>query len=163
MPCNSQHLIKQKQSHGTKNYLGKFHTFQLVLLFTKFKYEYIMKLKNDPKECQFQCRFESGSCDIFTVNTYIPICHLSSELLFGNYYKAYGTCFFYRKCDVVNRGLSGYNSRWGRILLPHILPLDLLKDTVIATVFFGANDASLPEIAPDKYVSVEDYSANLKV
>ncbi|PIK38704.1 putative isoamyl acetate-hydrolyzing esterase 1-like [Apostichopus japonicus] len=67
-----------------------------------------------------------------------------------------------RKCDVVNRGLSGYNSRWGRILLPHILPLDLLKDTVIATVFFGANDASLPEIAPDKYVSVEDYSANLK-
>lgn len=88
---------------------------------------------------------------------------ISSELLSGNYYKAYSTCLFYRKCDVVNRGLSGYNSRWGRILLPHILPLDLLKDTVIATVFFGANDASLAEIAPDKYVSVEDYSANLKV
>lgn len=68
-----------------------------------------------------------------------------------------------RKCDVVNRGLSGYNSRWSRILLPQILPMDLLRDTVIATVLFGANDASLKEVSPDKYISVEEYAANLKV
>lgn len=67
-----------------------------------------------------------------------------------------------RKCDVLNRGLSGYNSRWAEILLPHILPLDLLKQTHLVTVFFGANDASLPDVTPDKYVSVEDYAANLK-
>lgn len=40
--------------------------------------------------------------------------------------------------------------------------MDLLRDTVIATVLFGANDASLKEVSPDKYISVEEYAANLK-
>lgn len=49
---------------------------------------------------------------------------------------------FVRKCDVVNRGLSGYNTRWAKIVLPRIVPI---SDAPIAavTVFFGANDCAL--------------------
>lgn len=48
----------------------------------------------------------------------------------------------FRKCDVVNRGLSGYNTRWAKIVLPRIVPA---SDAPIAavTVFFGANDCAL--------------------
>lgn len=53
--------------------------------------------------------------------------------------------FVFRKCDVVNRGLSGYNSRWAKILLPRLISSPNSADTEIAavTLFFGANDCSL--------------------
>lgn len=53
--------------------------------------------------------------------------------------------FILRKCDVVNRGLSGYNSRWAKIILPRLINCPNTADTKIAavTVFFGANDCSL--------------------
>lgn len=43
---------------------------------------------------------------------------------------------------MVNRGLSGYNTRWAKIVLPRIVPI---SDAPIAavTVFFGANDCAL--------------------
>uniref|UniRef100_A0A8C6SVX3 1-alkyl-2-acetylglycerophosphocholine esterase n=1 Tax=Neogobius melanostomus TaxID=47308 RepID=A0A8C6SVX3_9GOBI len=49
------------------------------------------------------------------------------------------------KCDVVNRGLSGYNSRWAKILLPRLLETHNSNEGHIAavTVFFGANDSAL--------------------
>lgn len=50
-----------------------------------------------------------------------------------------------RKCDVVNRGLSGYNSRWAKIVLPRLISKDSASSNHIAavTVFFGANDCAL--------------------
>ncbi|CAN9502105.1 unnamed protein product [Ophioblennius macclurei] len=68
-----------------------------------------------------------------------------------------------RKCDVVNRGLSGYNSRWGKILLPRLLSSqNSNKDVAAVTVFFGANDCSLEDKNPQQHVPLQEYSANLK-
>lgn len=46
-----------------------------------------------------------------------------------------------RKCDVVVRGLSGYNTRWARGALPWVLR-DLGAVPRVACVWFGANDVS---------------------
>lgn len=69
-----------------------------------------------------------------------------------------------RKCDVVNRGLSGYNSRWGKIVLPRLLSSHNSADSNIAavTVFFGANDCSLEDKNPQQHVPLQEYSQNLK-
>ena len=48
-----------------------------------------------------------------------------------------------RRVDVINRGYSGYNSRWATHLLSHVFPAD--APIQLATVFFGANDATLPD------------------
>ena len=54
---------------------------------------------------------------------------------------------YQRKADVVNRGYSGYNSRWALQLLDRVLPEESTGDVLLATVFFGANDAALPDRA----------------
>ncbi|KAM3162111.1 Isoamyl acetate-hydrolyzing esterase [Lachancea thermotolerans] len=46
-----------------------------------------------------------------------------------------------RKLDVVQRGFSGYNTRWALKLLPRILESEPIDDIVLSTVFFGSNDA----------------------
>ena len=46
-----------------------------------------------------------------------------------------------RRVDVVNRGFSGYNSRWIRQILPTIAPQETLQTSVFATIFLGANDS----------------------
>lgn len=52
-----------------------------------------------------------------------------------------------RRVDIVNRGYSGYNSRWALTLLDHVFPPTAAgaaaADVRLATVFFGANDAAL--------------------
>ncbi|RVE57267.1 hypothetical protein OJAV_G00214550 [Oryzias javanicus] len=69
-----------------------------------------------------------------------------------------------RKCDVVNRGLSGYNSRWARIVLPRLISSQSSADDNIAavTVFFGANDCALEDKNPQQHVPVSEYLENLK-
>jgi len=47
-----------------------------------------------------------------------------------------------RKCDVVNRGFSGYNTRWCKIMLPQVLDKDFSKQVVAMTIFLGANDSN---------------------
>lgn len=66
---------------------------------------------------------------------------------------------YQRRADVVNRGCSGYNTEfYSRLPLP-----DLPNSNVcLVTIFFGANDASLESENPHHYVSVPDYSQNLK-
>ncbi|CAI4036429.1 hypothetical protein SMKI_15G2730 [Saccharomyces mikatae IFO 1815] len=44
-----------------------------------------------------------------------------------------------RKMDIVQRGFKGYNSRWGLKVLPEILKNE--SNIVMATIFFGSNDA----------------------
>lgn len=59
--------------------------------------------------------------------------------------------FVFRKCDVVNRGLSGYNSRWAKIVLPRLLSHeDSVNNIAAVTIFFGANDCALEGTYPSK-------------
>lgn len=72
---------------------------------------------------------------------------------------------YQRRCDVLNRGYSGYNTRWA---------LELLKSdsgyfedsgatvTRLVTVFFGANDASSPETNLRQHIPIDEYKINLK-
>ena len=46
--------------------------------------------------------------------------------------------------DVVNRGYSGYNTRWAKYLLEKVFPANQPKVNLV-TLFWGANDASLPD------------------
>ncbi|XP_038058334.1 isoamyl acetate-hydrolyzing esterase 1 homolog [Patiria miniata] len=67
-----------------------------------------------------------------------------------------------RKCDVFNRGFSGYNSSWARLILSKCIPKEMLTEVALVTVFLGANDASLKEVNSTQYVSLEDYRNNMK-
>ncbi|XP_026700936.1 isoamyl acetate-hydrolyzing esterase 1 homolog [Athene cunicularia] len=66
-----------------------------------------------------------------------------------------------RKCDVVNRGLSGYNTRWAKLVLPRLITKSA-ESTVAVTIFFGANDSALKDLNPKQHVPLEEYAANLK-
>ena len=46
--------------------------------------------------------------------------------------------------DVINRGYSGYNTRWASHLLHSIFPPDQHQIQLV-TLFWGANDAALPD------------------
>ncbi|NXI42112.1 IAH1 esterase, partial [Galbula dea] len=68
-----------------------------------------------------------------------------------------------RKCDVVNRGLSGYNTRWAKLVLPKLITKNAgAESTVAVTIFFGANDSALKDLNPKQHVPLEEYAANLK-
>ncbi|XP_015269499.1 PREDICTED: isoamyl acetate-hydrolyzing esterase 1 homolog [Gekko japonicus] len=68
-----------------------------------------------------------------------------------------------RKCDVLNRGLSGYNTRWAKIVLPRLIHKDSsAENTVAVTVFFGANDSALKDVNPKQHVPLDEYADNLK-
>ncbi|KAG8542488.1 hypothetical protein GDO81_026627 [Engystomops pustulosus] len=68
-----------------------------------------------------------------------------------------------RKCDVLNRGLSGYNSRWGKHILPKLIPDSSHAENMAAvTIFFGANDSALKDLNPQQHVPLEEYADNLR-
>ncbi|XP_068136420.1 isoamyl acetate-hydrolyzing esterase 1 homolog [Hyperolius riggenbachi] len=67
-----------------------------------------------------------------------------------------------RKCDVLNRGLSGYNTRWAKYILPKLITSAQAENTVALTIFFGANDCSLQDENPQQHVPLEEYTDNLK-
>lgn len=62
-----------------------------------------------------------------------------------------------RKMDIVQRGFSGYNSRWGLMLLPKILEAE--QNIALSTIFFGSNDACL---AGNQRVPLDEYVSNTK-
>jgi isoamyl acetate esterase len=64
---------------------------------------------------------------------------------------------YQRRADVINRGCSGYNTAFYRRLPPPDV-----DNVCLVTIFFGANDASLPAENPHHYVSVPDYSRNVR-
>ncbi|XP_053564920.1 isoamyl acetate-hydrolyzing esterase 1 homolog [Bombina bombina] len=68
-----------------------------------------------------------------------------------------------RKCDVINRGLSGYNTRWAKLILPRLISKKCNdQKTLAVTIFFGANDSALKEDNPQQHVPLEEYIENLK-
>ncbi|XP_064915630.1 isoamyl acetate-hydrolyzing esterase 1 homolog isoform X2 [Columba livia] len=68
-----------------------------------------------------------------------------------------------RKCDVVNRGFSGYNTRWAKLILPRLITKSTgAESTVAVIIFFGANDSALKDLNPKQHVPLEEYAENLK-
>ena len=83
---------------------------------------------------------------------------------------AHLTDVYQRRADVVNRGMSGYNTDWylrylrspqGRadVFGEGSHDADLIR---IAVIFFGANDASCAELNPRHHVPMDRYKENLK-
>ncbi|XP_059501596.1 isoamyl acetate-hydrolyzing esterase 1 homolog isoform X2 [Stegostoma tigrinum] len=69
-----------------------------------------------------------------------------------------------RKCDVVNRGLSGYNTKWALTVLPKIITQPANQETIAAVaVFFGANDSALKGSKLNRYNSVTNQYAGVCV
>ena len=65
-----------------------------------------------------------------------------------------------RRADVLNRGMSGYTTRFARHALPH-LPL-AKSETLLTVIFFGANDAALLSEDPHHHVPREEYKKHLE-
>jgi hypothetical protein len=66
---------------------------------------------------------------------------------------------------VVLRGLSGYNTRWALKVLERAMEGAAAggADPAAVAVFFGANDASLPDQQQaHQHVPLEEYQANLR-
>lgn len=67
-----------------------------------------------------------------------------------------------RRADVFNRGFSGYNTRHAVDLLPTVFD-DTMNNALFVTVFFGANDASLPgDREHNQHVPIDEYETNLR-
>ncbi|KAF4393067.1 hypothetical protein F8388_012576 [Cannabis sativa] len=75
---------------------------------------------------------------------------------------------FSRTVDVVLRGYSGYNTRWALKVIENVFPAangcgDSSSESPLAvTVFFGANDACLPDRSSAfQHVPLDEYKRNL--
>ena len=72
---------------------------------------------------------------------------------------------YVRRMDVLNRGYSGYNTRWALERIGEVFPPMPMRSpgaVRLVTIFFGANDAALPEKEGKRqHVPLEDYKRNL--
>ena len=66
-----------------------------------------------------------------------------------------------RKCDILNRGFSGYNSRWNKLMLPRLFNSENLKNVVAFTVFLGANDSNIKEQNERQHVPLDEFKNNI--
>ncbi|XP_064598324.1 isoamyl acetate-hydrolyzing esterase 1 homolog [Liolophura sinensis] len=66
-----------------------------------------------------------------------------------------------RKCDVLNRGFSGYTSRWCKLALPKLVTSTEAKDILLFTIFLGANDSNDSIINLRQHVPLEEFKQNL--
>ncbi|KAF2144213.1 uncharacterized protein K452DRAFT_296434 [Aplosporella prunicola CBS 121167] len=69
---------------------------------------------------------------------------------------------YQRRLDVVNRGFNGYNTERALQVLPRLVPAASEAKVRLMTVFFGANDASLPESTNKQHVPLDQYTENLR-
>lgn len=67
---------------------------------------------------------------------------------------------YIRKADIVNRGFSGYNTRWVKHVVPTLFT-DPLATVLLVTIFLGANDAVF-EGFNEQGVPLEEFKGNLK-
>ncbi|KAF2714605.1 SGNH hydrolase [Pleomassaria siparia CBS 279.74] len=69
---------------------------------------------------------------------------------------------YIRRLDVVNRGFSGYNTKMALKVLPNIIPSPDHARIRFLFIFFGANDASLPDAPNRQHVPIDDFKHNLE-
>ncbi|KAH9384205.1 hypothetical protein HPB48_026198 [Haemaphysalis longicornis] len=67
-----------------------------------------------------------------------------------------------RRCDVVVRGFSGYNTRMCKYVLPRIFGPEDAKTVAAFVMFLGANDCSEAADAGKQHVSLGEYISNLE-
>ena len=69
--------------------------------------------------------------------------------------------YYGRRADVYNRGYGGYNTRWAKELAPALFERPSGNQAhLLATVWFGANDATLA--TERSYVPLVEFEANLE-
>ncbi|EDO46329.1 predicted protein, partial [Nematostella vectensis] len=70
---------------------------------------------------------------------------------------------FQRKCDVLNRGFTGYTSAYNRLILPSLLATDNTPEgsIVAVVILLGSNDSVLYDI-DQRGLELEDYTDNLR-
>jgi len=67
-----------------------------------------------------------------------------------------------RRCDMVQRGFSGYNTSWCRQLLPALYPdAASVASVALFTIFLGVNDANRPGTT-GQHVAVPLFKENLE-
>ena len=66
-----------------------------------------------------------------------------------------------RKCDVINRGFSGYNTKHLRIILHELLEEFEPEDVCGFVLMLGSNDSTDPT-NKIQHVSLEDYKKNMR-
>lgn len=67
-----------------------------------------------------------------------------------------------RRVDVINRGFSGYNSRWLLRMLPELFPYYLYRShpPSLITCLVGSNDSTLP--VSRQHVPLEEFKENIQ-
>lgn len=120
-----------------------------------------------PKTCKIEfCCFTNKSPENFKVRVTPdrPKILMIGDSLTQTSFEGWGAGLadrYQRRADVLNRGLGGYNTRWG---LRYAEKYGLWKEpgkVVLVTIFFGANDAAIIDQDPSKHVPVDEYQANL--
>ena len=69
---------------------------------------------------------------------------------------------YQRRADVLNRGMSGYNSRW---YLRYAEDNGIWSEpgkVALVTIFFGANDAAKKDLEPAVHVPLSEYKTNIE-
>ncbi|MCJ1469052.1 hypothetical protein MMC07_007684 [Pseudocyphellaria aurata] len=69
---------------------------------------------------------------------------------------------YIRRLDVINRGFSGYNTSQALAVLPLFMPTVAQAQIRFMAIFFGANDACLPESSTHQHVPLGQYKQNLR-
>ena len=72
---------------------------------------------------------------------------------------------YQRRADVLNRGYSGYNTNHylQQRILSNVLRNDMQHQVVaLVVIWFGANDAALPNVDPHHHVPLDEYTKNLE-
>jgi lysophospholipase L1-like esterase len=64
-----------------------------------------------------------------------------------------------RRCDVVNRGFSGYNTRYVKVIFDKIMKEFIAEDIIGVIILMGTNDSAY---SPLQYISVDEYGENIK-
>ena len=114
--------------------------------------------------CILKCLY-SFFCDVETLHLF-PETIIPQALLLGDSQTQLGwvsqlSAQYVRRLDLVNRGLSGYNTRMLLTVLPDILEQEDLNRIKVVTLMMGSNDASFPDTNPDQAVSLEEFGENL--
>jgi hypothetical protein len=130
-------------------------TFQFQLLIDQADRQKVAPRCDEP-----QCHF-SGHCSKFTRRNTMPSTSQRPKiLLLGDSltqisFDGWGGGLahrYQRRADVLNRGMSGYNTRW---YLQYGKDSEVWKEpgnVALATIWFGANDASLATENPHHHV-----------
>lgn len=66
-----------------------------------------------------------------------------------------------RRADVINRGFSGYTTRWVKEILSQVFPASAATPQT-TVVFLGANDSALPGKESKQHVPLAEYKSSLK-